>query len=188
VVTGGPGAGKTALLELLRKNLCEHAVVLPEAASILWGGGFPRGASIGARKAAQRAIFHIQHEVEDLVWSDDGYAVVLCDRGTIDGAAYWPGSVDEMWAELGTRREKEYSRYAAVIHLETPTTLDGYNHANPLRIETAQEAAAIDARLLEAWSWHPRVLRVAHTARFLDKVAEAERLIRAELPSCCRSQ
>ncbi len=41
-LTGGPGAGKTAVLELLRKYFCKHVRVLPEAASILFGGGFPR--------------------------------------------------------------------------------------------------------------------------------------------------
>jgi adenylylsulfate kinase-like enzyme len=41
VVTGGPGAGKTALLEVARKALCSHVALLPEAATILFGGGFP---------------------------------------------------------------------------------------------------------------------------------------------------
>ena len=38
VVTGGPGAGKTAVLELLRHRVCEHVVILPEAAGIVFGG------------------------------------------------------------------------------------------------------------------------------------------------------
>lgn len=32
VLTGGPGAGKTATLELIRQSFCEHVHVLPEAA------------------------------------------------------------------------------------------------------------------------------------------------------------
>lgn len=32
VLTGGPGAGKTAVLELIRRSFCEHVKVLPEAA------------------------------------------------------------------------------------------------------------------------------------------------------------
>jgi adenylate kinase len=31
VLTGGPGAGKTALLELIRQSFCSHVKVLPEA-------------------------------------------------------------------------------------------------------------------------------------------------------------
>ena len=42
VLTGGPGAGKSALLELIRQSFCTHVKVLPEAASVVSGGGFPR--------------------------------------------------------------------------------------------------------------------------------------------------
>ena len=42
VITGGPGAGKTAILELARRDLCAHVEVLPESARIVFSGGFPR--------------------------------------------------------------------------------------------------------------------------------------------------
>ena len=42
VLTGGPGAGKTAVLELIRQAFCVHVRVLSEAAGIVFGGGFPR--------------------------------------------------------------------------------------------------------------------------------------------------
>jgi hypothetical protein len=51
VLTGGPGAGKTAVLELARQYFCKHVLVLPEAAGILFGGGFPRRA---CRPSARR--------------------------------------------------------------------------------------------------------------------------------------
>jgi hypothetical protein len=38
VLTGGPGAGKTALLELIRQSFCSHVKVLPEAAGVVFGG------------------------------------------------------------------------------------------------------------------------------------------------------
>ncbi len=34
VLTGGPGAGKTALLELIRQSFCSHVTVLPAAANV----------------------------------------------------------------------------------------------------------------------------------------------------------
>ena len=37
VLTGGPGAGKTAVLELIRLFFCEHVKTLPESASIVFG-------------------------------------------------------------------------------------------------------------------------------------------------------
>ena len=62
VLTGGPGAGKTAVLELIKNSFCEHIEILPEAASILFSGGFLRREAELARKIAQRAIFHVQRE------------------------------------------------------------------------------------------------------------------------------
>src|ERR1041385_7974553 len=100
VLTGGPGAGKTAVLELIRQSFCPHVKVLPEAAGILFGGGFPRGPAVTQRKAAQRAIFYVQRELES-VWAAEDAAIVLCDRGTVDGAAYWPGPED-FWSSVGT--------------------------------------------------------------------------------------
>jgi hypothetical protein len=44
------------------------------------------------------------------VAASDRIAVVLCDRGTVDGAAYWPDGEAEFWAQLGTSRELELSR------------------------------------------------------------------------------
>jgi predicted ATPase len=185
VVTGGPGAGKTALLELVRRNFCPHVVVLPESASILFGGGFPRRTGEAARKAAQRAIYHVERELEAVAADDPRTAVVLCDRGTLDGAAYWPASAASFFDELGTSAEAEYARYAAVIHLRTPGDGSGYNHSNPLRTESAGEARILDERIAAVWRGHPRLFEVAQTADFLDKVARALALIRAEVPACC---
>ena len=64
VLTGGPGAGKTAVLELVRQQFCAHVQVLPEAAGIVFGGGFPRTGSLEWRRSAQRAIFFVQRELE----------------------------------------------------------------------------------------------------------------------------
>ena len=185
VITGGPGAGKTALLEMVRRDFCEHIAVLPEAAGIVFGGGFPRHTSEPARRAGQRAIFYVQRQLERLTVEEHRSAVALCDRGTLDGLAYWPGTEAEYFTDMGTTREAELARYRAVIHLRTPGA-ESYNHRNPLRVESAAEAAAIDARIVAAWTGHPRLHIVEQSSNFLDKVARALALIRAEVPECCR--
>ena len=186
VLTGGPGAGKTAVLEVVRREFCAHVKVLPEAATILWTGGFPRLPALPARRAAQRAIVRVQRELEQIVLDEQAAAIALCDRGTVDAEAYWPGDPGELWAALGTSRVEELTRYAAVIHLRTPTHEQGYNHANPVRTESAAQAAEIDARLVHAWDGHPRRFFVDSQRDFLDKLRAALERVRAELPACCQ--
>ncbi len=185
VLTGGPGAGKTAALEMMRKTLCKHVVIVPESAGVVFGGGFPRSPDLEARRAAQRAVFYVQRELEAAIMVNHD-AIALCDRGTIDGAAYWPGPND-LWSAVGTTREAQLARYHAVIHLRTPTLEHGYNHQNPLRTESALEAEAIDRRIAEAWASHPRRFEVPSNHDFLAKVARVVELVSAELPACCVS-
>lgn len=184
VLTGGPGAGKTAVLEMVRRSLCEHVRVLPEAASIVFAGGFPRDDDLECRRAAQRAIFHVQRELE-VTGDAHNAAVVLCDRGTVDGLAYWPGSLEDFWASTRTTLEAELERYSAVIHLRTPTIEQGYNRQNPVRTESANAAAQIDAQILGVWARHPRRYLVEPSGDFLDKAATALAILRQELPECC---
>ena len=185
VLTGGPGAGKTAVLELVRQQFCAHVQVLPEAAGIVFGGGFPRTGSLEWRRSAQRAIFFVQRELESTGDADNA-AIVLCDRGTIDGAAYWPGP-DSFWDSVGTTLERELSRYDAVIHLRTPSIDGGYNTVNPLRTESAPAAAEIDATLLKIWEGHPRRFIVPPSPDFLEKAARTVEILRAEIPECCKT-
>lgn len=186
VVTGGPGAGKTAVLELVRKVLCEHIAILPEAASILFGGGFWRLNSASARKSAQKTIYCIQSEMQNLVANEQKWALGLCDRGTLDGAAYWPGDEMDFCKALNTTVEKEYAKYVAVLHLSSPGQNNGYNHQNPIRIESAEEALKIDQRIHAVWKNHPNYNRINSTEDFLEKAQRAALLIHAFLPECCR--
>jgi hypothetical protein len=104
VLTGGPGAGKTATLEMIKQSFCDHVRVLP-AASVVFGGGFPRPRAGDGLDAAQRATFYVQR----------------------------------------------------------------------------------DARILNAWDGHPHRVVVENTSAFLQKAARVVDLIRAELPTCCRT-
>ena len=186
VITGGPGAGKTAALELARKHFCEHVVILPEADTILFQGGFFRNNTDISRKAGQRAIFHIQKELENVVLGEKKYAIGLCDRGTIDGLAYWNGSEEECWREVGSTLEAELAKYTAVIHLRTPGPQQGYNHSNPYRIESALEAAIIDQKISLAWQKHPLIYIIESESDFVSKVTKTLDIIKKHIPACCQ--
>lgn len=183
VLTGGPGAGKTAVLELVRQHFCKHVHVLPEAASIVFGGGFPRATDHRILRAAQRAIFYVQRELEAAAETENS-AIVVCDRGTVDGAAYWLWP-DDLWSAVGTSLDEQLGRYDAVIHLRTPGQDVGYNHQNPLRLESAAQAALVDQRLIAVWAKHPRRFVVEPAADFLDKARRVLDILRAQLPPCC---
>ncbi len=187
VVTGGPGAGKTALLEVVQRDLCRHVVVLPEAASILWRGQFPRHATIAGRKAAQRAIVRVQIEMQRMAIEEGHAALIVCDRGTLDGLAYWPGSEREYFEDIASTQQRELDRYATVIHMRTPPIDHGYT-PTPYRIESATEAAQIDARIDVAWSGHPRRFVIDSDDDFVAKLHRALDLLRAEVPACCRTR
>jgi hypothetical protein len=167
--------------------MCPHVVTLPESAGIVFGGGFPRKSTEAARRAAQRAIFRVQRELEQLIIDEGRAAIALCDRGTLDGLAYWPAAWPSFFNEVGTTPAQELVRYAAVIHLRTAAP-SRYNHQNPLRTESALEASAIDLRIERAWQDHPHRVFVPPCDDFLGKVRQAVALIQAELPPCCRKE
>lgn len=187
VVTGGPGAGKTAVLELARRTLCEHVVVLPEAAGIVYGGGFPRRPSDAGRRAVQRVIWQTERQLEWLEQTEPRAALVLCDRATVDGLAYWPGSDEELLAEFGTDMATELARYDAVVHLRTPDRAHGYNHSNPLRTEDSRTARAIDEQILALWTDHPDRVVIDEHHDFAEKAEQALAAIRSHVPACCAS-
>jgi hypothetical protein len=160
--------------------------VLPEAAGIVFGGGFPRRPSIVGKRSAQRLIFRVQRELERLAVEEGSAALVLCDRGTLDGAAYWPGDRASFFAESDTTLEEELARYAEVIHLRTPELGVQYNHDNPLRIESLREADAVDNAILDVWSRHPARHIIDSTPDFMEKARRAIALVRELVPECCR--
>jgi len=176
VLTGGPGAGKTAVLELARKHFRGRLDILHEAASIVFVGGFPRRPEPYARAAAQRAIHHVQVELERIAMETPSDKAILCDRGTIDGLAYWPFEPSLFFSDVWSSLEKEIARYDAVIHLRTPAKGAGY-HKNAVRTEAPEDAEAIDARLLDVWKTHPKRFVIESSASFMDKAHRAMTLI-----------
>lgn len=185
VLTGGPGGGKTAILELARKYFCRHIVFLPEAAGIVFSGGFPRISTEVGSKAAQRTIFRLQRELEHMALANQDAAVILCDRGTLDGLAYWPDSRRTFLRQVGTTLEEQMKRYSAVIHVETAPA-SAYQK-NGIRRESSHEAHEIDDRIRRVWRKHPHLYTVHSSHDFLEKAASALEVIRALIPQCCRT-
>ena len=85
VLSGGPGGGKTTAADLFRREIGDRVVIVPEAATILFEGGFPRSRDPVALKTTQTGIFHVQRHLEDVQASLYPGRSLLCDRGTSFG-------------------------------------------------------------------------------------------------------
>ena len=171
VVTGGPGGGKTTAVDLFRREIGDAVVVVPEAATLLFSGGFPRSDEPSARRAAQRAIFHVQRNLEDAQAALYPGRALLCDRGTLDGFVYWPDGKDGFHRELGTSESEELDRYDAVIFFETAAASDLFVEGpNPIRTESRAQAVALDRALRTVWERHPHFHLVPHDPSFLKKL------------------
>ncbi|MSU61150.1 MAG: hypothetical protein EXS31_01940 [Pedosphaera sp.] len=172
VLTGGPGGGKTTAADLFHRQIGERVVIVPEAATLLFSGGFPRANTPLAVHAVQRAIYHVQRNLEDAQTALFPGRILLCDRGTVDGAAYWLDETPHFFDAVGTTLQTELARYDAVIFFETAAVGGmGIVAGNPARNESIQQAAALDGKLRALWSKHPRFVLVPHNASFFKKLS-----------------
>ncbi|MCB9642040.1 MAG: AAA family ATPase [Myxococcales bacterium] len=178
VLTGGPGGGKTTAGDIFRREYRDEVVLVPEAATILFSGGFPRRTQPDAVRATQKAIYHLQRSLEDLYTCTSPQTVLLCDRGTLDGAAYWPEGPQDFYETFEMDLQQELSRYDAVLFFESAAvggnSIEG---GNPIRTEDLEQAAQLDRKLRDIWSIHPFFQVIPHSASFFDKIKDALRLL-----------
>jgi predicted ATPase len=164
VLTGGPGAGKTVISCAIAAVNPQRFVRVPEAATQVYDLLQTRWdrLDVEGRRDVQRRIYHLQRQQEEAMVAQYPDKVLLLDRGTIDGAAYWPEGPDDYWRDLGTTAAAELKRYDAVIWLQTSATLGLYDHdaSNPCRFEHPEAAIASGNLLKMLWGRHPRLRQV----------------------------
>lgn len=174
VLTGGPSGGKTTFANLIQKEFNNKVVIVPEAASILYAGGFPRRPTLTNIEHRQRAIYFVQRELEGIVQDEFKNLLLVCDRGSLDGVAYWPKELPQSYLDsVGSELKAEIERYDWVLHLDTAPE-SHYDLTNPLRTEPFHEAWALNERIKEAWSAHPqRFIIDNRSGHFVDKLSRA---------------
>ena len=159
VITGGPGGGKTTFLKWLKESAPqgERFLAVPEAATRLIQSGMRPGSP-----DFQEEIIALQLATEWVCQTEAAPGQVLvCDRGTLDGLAYWKLlhlSAEDFFEMSRMSLADHLGRYLGVIHLQTTAigASDYYQRCEFGRPEPPDEALRIDHALLEVWSTHPR--------------------------------
>lgn len=190
VITGGPCGGKSSAMKRIREEIteCGYTVLcVPETATELISGGVAPW-TCGTNADYQRCQIKLQLEKEKVfeqaaLTMDTDKVLIVCDRGALDNKAYM---TDEEFsiavADVGAKESQLLDSYDAVFHLVTAAKgADEFytTENNSARIETPEQAAELDDRVVEAWAGHKYLRTIDNSTGFSGKL---DRLI-AEIKS-----
>jgi hypothetical protein len=185
VLTGGPCAGKTSCLRAINERFAGDVITAPEAATLVLGSGFPPPGHERIHcspaewiAAFQGAILSIQQEVEaafERLAQNCRVRLIICDRGVLDGAAYWLGGRDEFLRHFGLSLDACFARYCGVLHLQS--LAESHPHlygraGNAIRFEDVEGARAAERAVRAAWEGHPGLKVIPGGEDVRDKVAQ----------------
>ena len=171
VITGGPGGGKTTALDLFSREFKTQVKIVPEAATILYQYGLKREHEAHGKMLLQESIFQLQLTLEEIYERMNTAKMIICDRGTLDGMAYWPEDNASFFKRMNTTLEKEMSRYDAVIFFETGASHGSDKSNNPYREEDTKTAIELDLKLKTAWESHPNFHFIPSNLSFMSKIS-----------------
>ena len=190
VITGGPCAGKTTAMSWIQSNFTKlgyTVLFVPETATELITGGVAPW-TCGSNVEYQKCQMKLQLEKEKIfeqgaISMPVEKVLIVCDRGALDNKAYMTDLDFSCVLEaLGCNEVELRDNYDAVFHLVTAAkgAEQFYTTANnAARTETVEQAAALDDKLIAAWTGHPHLRIIDNATDFEDKL---KRLI-AEISS-----
>lgn len=181
VVTGGPCAGKSTAMSWIQNAFTQKGytvLFVPETATELISGGVCPW-TCGTNADYQTCQVQLQLEKERIFLQaaktmPGDKILIVCDRGVMDNRAYM--NAEEFALVLGRVGGNEVElrdSYDAVFHLVTSAkgAAEFYTTANnEARYETVEEAAALDDRLLAAWTGHPHLRVIDNDRNFENKM------------------
>lgn len=186
VITGGPCAGKTTVLNVLKQEFAGQILAVPEAATLLLSGGFPTSAAQSEHWQAifQDAIFNVQLRLEqafDLAAVEQEISLLVYDRGILDGAAYTPGGVPEFCRCYNISVDDIRLRYQAVIHLESLATADPERYVRIRKNSSLERDQQLEMATRNAWASHPRSYFIEGEWEIAEKIRQAATIIQSFL-------
>ena len=181
VITGGPCAGKSTAMSWIQNAFSEkgyRVLFVPETATELIGGGVAPW-TCGENLDYQKCQLDLQVQKERIFEQaarsmKEEKILIVCDRGALDNKAYMNAS--EYAAALASIHSNEVQlrdSYDAVFHLVTAAkgAEAFYTTANnEARKESVAEAAALDDRLIAAWTGHPHLRVIDNSTDFESKM------------------
>ncbi len=181
VITGGPCAGKSTAMSWLQNHFTKlgyRVLFVPETATELITGGvapWTCGTNLDYQKCqmtlqfAKEKVFRMAAETMDAE-----KVLIVCDRGALDNKAYMTEvEFAQVLTQLGCNEVELRDNYDAVFHLVTAAkgAEEFYTTANnSARTETVEEAAALDDKLIAAWTGHPHLRIIDNATDFDNKM------------------
>lgn len=191
VITGGPCAGKTTAMSWIQNAFTQKGytvLFVPETATELITGGvapWTCGTNFEYQKCQVSLQIAKERIFEQAAKTMPGDKIlIVCDRGALDNKAYMaPEEFTQIAASLGSNEIELRDQYDGVFHLVTAAkgAVSFYTTANnSTRTETPEQAAALDDKLLAAWTGHPHLRVIDNSSDFEGKM---KRLI-GEISAC----
>lgn len=175
VITGGPCAGKTEAVKIIKQDLIKKGlkvIAVPETATELisseitpWELGRNKFQFLLLERSLNKEI-----TAEKAAECFDQDVVIIYDRGLLDGKAYM--QAEPFMNELKKYNEDEKTvldRYNAVFHLVTTANgaEDFYTLANnEARTESIKDAIKLDDKLIDIWSNHKNFKIIDNSTNF----------------------
>ncbi len=182
VLTGGPCAGKTTGQNWIQNAFNERGyrvIFVPETASDLIANGV-RPDNCGSNFDFQMCQMQLQAEKERIYLQAARSmkvpkVLLVHDRGFLDNKAYMTDAeFSAILHRMGTSEVALRDSYDAVFHLVTAAkgAEDCYKMLNEKNVkrESREEAAALDDKIISAWTGHPHFRVIGNDTSFEAKM------------------
>ena len=181
VITGGPCAGKTTAMSWIQNAFTRMGytvLFVDETATQLIAGGAAPWLTSSNRDFQWRLMeLQLNKEkafVEIAKTMKTDKILVVCDRAALDNRAYMTDEeFNYVLRQMKTNEVALRDQYDAVFHLVTAAKgAEGFYTTanNTARTETVEQAAALDDKLIAAWTGHPHLRIVDNSSDFDGKM------------------
>jgi len=183
VLTGGPCAGKSTILKKIEERYASQGYAvyaLPESATLFSQAGADfltsdAELSFVTEKSKLRFQLAMEDTLSEIANASGRPALMICDRGAMDTAAYiseevWQRVLDDLQC---SEKELCEQRYDAVLHVCTAAKGAEASYTllnNACRSESIEQARAVDDNLMNVWKSHPHLNVIQAEVCFEDKI------------------